>query len=236
MRDSGSRLLLAFALILGVWVATYWLYEPQSSAGSRPPGDAAPASPSSPYTPPPKITLDPPQPEFATAPPTQPAPTPPAPPAPVDHTPKLQSPQFREYVVQKGDSGWKQIAARPEVYGRADHWQAVARANPFVSPDRLKPGKTVLKIPLDPDNIQGRLVTVDGEGSVKPVEPAATTNSASATPRTYTVTSSDSLWSISKKVYGKGSLWKQIYEANRALIKDPDKPPAGAVLTIPESP
>jgi nucleoid-associated protein YgaU len=50
------------------------------------------------------------------------------------------------------------------------------------------------------------------------------------------VQADDTLWGIAKKVYGKGSLWRTIYDANRDKIKDPDRPTAGAVLTVPPKP
>jgi nucleoid-associated protein YgaU len=44
----------------------------------------------------------------------------------------------------------------------------------------------------------------------------------------------DSLSKIAKRVYGKGSLWRKIFEANKDQIKDPDLIFPGQVLRIPE--
>jgi len=52
--------------------------------------------------------------------------------------------------------------------------------------------------------------------------------------RTYTVVKGDSLSKIAKRVYGKASLWRKIYEANRDHIKDPDMIFPGQLLRIPE--
>ena len=49
----------------------------------------------------------------------------------------------------------------------------------------------------------------------------------------YIVKKGESLWDISKKVYGKGSRWKEIYEANRDKIKNPNKLYKGLELRIP---
>jgi nucleoid-associated protein YgaU len=43
------------------------------------------------------------------------------------------------------------------------------------------------------------------------------------------------LWRISREVYGKGKLFTVIYEANKALIKDPAKIYPGQILTAPKS-
>lgn len=50
----------------------------------------------------------------------------------------------------------------------------------------------------------------------------------------YTVAKGDSLWSIAKKHLGSGARWTEIYEANRAIIKDPSRIYVGQVLNIPD--
>ncbi|HEU5185916.1 MAG TPA: LysM peptidoglycan-binding domain-containing protein [Gemmatimonadaceae bacterium] len=63
--------------------------------------------------------------------------------------------------------------------------------------------------------------------------------SSSTAPRTdvevrnYTVVAGDSLSKIAKREYGDAQKWRQIYEANRDQIKDPDLIYPGQVLTIP---
>lgn len=51
----------------------------------------------------------------------------------------------------------------------------------------------------------------------KEVQPAP----AKSTARTYTVKKGDSLWAIARKVYGKGSLWQKIYNANVGVAGKP---------------
>ncbi len=60
-------------------------------------------------------------------------------------------------------------------------------------------------------------------------------NTTTVTP-TYTVAKGDSLSKIAKEIYGKSSLWKLIYEANRDVIKNPDLIQIGWVLKIPPAP
>ncbi|MCC0660661.1 LysM peptidoglycan-binding domain-containing protein [Clostridioides sp. ZZV14-6154] len=51
--------------------------------------------------------------------------------------------------------------------------------------------------------------------------------------KTHKVGKGDSLWSLAKKYYGNGDLWKKIYDANKKLIKNPDLIKDGWVLMIP---
>ena len=51
--------------------------------------------------------------------------------------------------------------------------------------------------------------------------------------RTYTVVAGDSLSKIAKKIYGDASRWKEIFEANKDKIKNPDLIHPGQVLKIP---
>lgn len=49
----------------------------------------------------------------------------------------------------------------------------------------------------------------------------------------YTIKSGDSLSKIAKKHYGNANDWRKIYEANRGIIKDPDKIFPGQEIKIP---
>lgn len=50
---------------------------------------------------------------------------------------------------------------------------------------------------------------------------------------TYTVKAGDSLWSIAQGLYGTGTKWTVIYDANKDQIKDPSWIQIGQVLTVP---
>ena len=52
--------------------------------------------------------------------------------------------------------------------------------------------------------------------------------------RTYTVQSGDTLWKISEELYGNGSNYLKIFEANKGLLDHPDRIFPGQVLTIPD--
>ena len=53
--------------------------------------------------------------------------------------------------------------------------------------------------------------------------------------KTYTVQSGDTLWKISQEMYGNGSKYMKIFEANTDLLKDPDQIFPGQKLVIPEA-
>lgn len=251
MKDASSRMFLVVLLLVGVWVVTYWFYEPAaarfpaatmdgatqpvtqngpiaaSSSGASP--VPPPATDSSAVPPATKITLDPPR---------ETASTPTRTPEALATITMIERPQFREYSVQKGDTSWKAIAGRSEVFGDRSKWEIVARANPLVSEDRLKPGRTILRIPLDPDNIQGRVVEVPqralkGAESTPQANPSVPASTPPPAEKTYVIVPGDSLWTIAEKMYGKGAKWRVIYDANRDVLKDPDRPPNGATLRIP---
>jgi len=50
---------------------------------------------------------------------------------------------------------------------------------------------------------------------------------------TYRVQPGDTLSRLAQAFYGKSSLWRRIWGANRSIIRDPDQLPAGLVLKIP---
>lgn len=51
--------------------------------------------------------------------------------------------------------------------------------------------------------------------------------------REYEIKKGDTLWKIAEKEYGNGLQWKRIYEFNRDVIKNPDRPKKGTKIRIP---
>ncbi len=49
----------------------------------------------------------------------------------------------------------------------------------------------------------------------------------------YTVAAGDSLSRIARHFYGDGNAWKQIFDANRDQLTDPDRIKPGQMLKIP---
>ena len=57
--------------------------------------------------------------------------------------------------------------------------------------------------------------------------------SSSTAAKIYVVVAGDSLSKIAKREYGDANEWKRIFEANKDILKDPDKIYPGQKLKIP---
>lgn len=229
VHDSTSRIFGLLVLLIAVWIGAYWLYDPSRPARvtrDERPNEAAP------LLPPPTLPEPRSLPRAGVPPQREPQPpeSQPEPPAFV-----VVPPEFDEYTVQSGDRSLQDVAQR--FYGDRTKWEAIASANPFFSPDKLKPGVTVLRIPRDPSNIQGRLVQTQPQ-EIEPPRQTQPTDQPPTAPgwRTYTVQESDTLWGIARKMYGRGTLTGLIADANRDVLPDPDRLRAGVVLRIPPAP
>jgi nucleoid-associated protein YgaU len=185
MTVSAAKLAAGLLLLIGVWIAVYWMWEPREprvTFAPRPsPASAAPlaAPPTGPRAPDPAPPRAEPKPAPKAA---SPAPTPPrtapsagaAPTAPrsepaTSGDPSLvrqavKPPEFWTYRVNGGET---LETISKHFYGRTDYASAIARANPLMDPTKVRAGREI-RIPRDPNNIQGLPQT-----SAKPVpEPA----------------------------------------------------------------
>lgn len=235
MTNNPRRIVAGFALLLGVWVAVYWLYEPAEppiTFGSPPTRHSqTPAAAALDREP---LATSPAASTIATDRPGQ----------------VLEKPIFREYLVQKGDTSFEAISKK--VYGTPKHGPAISRANPFVTPDKLITARTRLNIPSDPTNVQGRVVTLPEREPPKPVieppQPASKPNAPTPAPaqpdnpkpsqpeKTYTVEAGDTLSEIASKLYGKSALWRHLANANKDRLPDASKLRAGLILRVPPPP
>jgi nucleoid-associated protein YgaU len=82
-------------------------------------------------------------------------------------------------------------------------------------------------------SVDDRLEVVASAAS--PSAPAATASSVQASVF-YTVKKGDNLSTIAKEHYGSASKYMAIFEANKPMLKDPDKIYVGQVLRIPPKP
>lgn len=125
------------------------------------------------------------------------------------------------YTIQPGDS----FNLLAEVYyGSQSYAGFLMRANPHVSdPKRLRVG-TEIFIPELPKKEALRARTSAGLRV-----------SGRQTGRTYIVAPGDSLTGIAEKQLGATARWKELYELNKDVIKNPDVLRAGVVLVLPKT-
>lgn len=129
--------------------------------------------------------------------------------------------QPRTYVVVEGDNGFWGIAHK--VYGDGKWFTLIAKANPDLKPEALRPGQKVTIPPLPVEDAGGDL-----RGG-QALEGAATGST------TYKVQDGDlGFWGIAEKVYGSGKYFHLIEKANPGV--DPTVLRPGQVLVIPPKP
>ena len=77
------------------------------------------------------------------------------------------------------------------------------------------------------------LIAIGNVDGVSEVEDGADSADGGAPSQFHQVVKGDTLWAVSKKYYGKGSRYPEIFEANRPMLSHPDKIYVGQVLRIP---
>jgi len=160
--------------------------------------------------------------------PVSPVPTPPADagaPGPMPEVPTPPSPRPPAVIVPEFTSSYA---------------TAISKANPFISPQTLSPGR-VIRIPKDPKNIQGIPVTNPARDQAsQPIAPKPVTKPPEPPPaegtREYTVQSGDTLSTIAKKLYGDSRLSSLIFESNRDQMNHEDELKIGQKLKVPPKP
>jgi nucleoid-associated protein YgaU len=130
---------------------------------------------------------------------------------------------FKEYTWKKGDSF---VGLAERLYGDRAKSALLRRMCEGVT--YVPPGDKIL-VPVF-DQSGGDLAV---EGSDSRTDDSASKPAVTGAGGSYKVIDGDSLWVISKKVYGKGSRWEEIYEANRDLLDSPDDVAVDMVLRIP---
>ncbi len=89
------------------------------------------------------------------------------------------------------------------------------------------PAQEPVLSPFQPAVVQPEPLAVQSE----PNKPA---KEVIPTKKFHIIQQDQSLWSIAELYYGRGQLWKKIYEANRSVIKDPNYLTVGENLLIPD--
>lgn len=148
------------------------------------------------------------------------------------------------YTVKKGDTLWKIAESQ---LGSGERWQEIAEANniPVDNPE-VEVGQ-VLNIPggvlaevieqtPTPSAIGGP--TVEPTPTPEEEEVIEEVPETAAEQRTYVVKHGDTLWEIAKEMYGDGTRWVEIFNANPLSMYNPNGHEfplihAGNVLVIP---
>ena len=84
------------------------------------------------------------------------------------------------------------------------------------------------------DTVEDHTLVAKPMPEPEPVSEPEAVPDADAGALTYTVKSGDSLWKIAEAMYGNGSNYTKIFDANRDILDDPDKIFPGQVLKIPD--
>jgi nucleoid-associated protein YgaU len=232
MNETVAKLSALSALLVAVWVGVYWLTPaepritvadlsgeskkvPEEQAKQPAPRERASGIPTPVET------------EAAPLPVREPV-APPGTPKVADQVPNPQAakvipPEFTEHIVQKNET-FESIAKK--YFGAKASGSIIAKANPFMDPRRLRPGR-VVRIPRDPNNIQGIAVPT-------PAQPEETPASVPTGPRTYVVVAGDTLSKISAKMYGESRHADEIFGANRGQLADEHSLSIGQVIIIPD--
>ncbi len=210
----GPRLVAGMGLLVGLWIAVYWSWEPTTNRVTLHRASPPDANESEP----PELTdvrLP-----VAEVPGVGGSPVvelmqgrPPAGETSADVANEQDiEPVAFEYIVKRGDS-FESIAR--EFLGDSALWTVLARENPFVSPERLSPG-AVLRVPTTRDV------------KVEPSMPVSVPRDAE-----YVVASGDTLSGISERVYGTAAHTDALFRANRDRLASPNALKVGQVLVIP---
>lgn len=240
MDERASRILLGLSVLVLLWIAVYWLWQPasaepritwdqpatpavQTRTTEQPPRSLTEARPRTvdqqrarAPEPAPQRPLAKPEPQVVQAAPTG-TPKP-------DLAAAIVPPRFRDYTVRSGDT-LERIAERE--FGKKSLWTAIAEANPLRDPRRLKPGD-VIRLPIDPDNVQGKPVAGDGPSDPAPAKPAG--------PVEYVVRPGDTLTGIARSYYGSQGFDEFIFFNNRDVLDSPDELKVGMTLKLPPIP
>ncbi|MDR2308797.1 MAG: peptidoglycan-binding protein LysM [Paucimonas sp.] len=115
------------------------------------------------------------------------------------------------------------------------HVQEVGLGNPNISAT-VEGDKVILKGEVGSQEEKEKLILAAGNiAGVASVEDQITvTGPVAEAARFVTVEKGDTLSAISKKVYGDANKYNKIFEANKPMLKDPNKIYPGQVLRIPE--
>ena len=130
------------------------------------------------------------------------------------------------YTIVSGDTLSK-IALKH--YGNASLWTKIYEDNRDIisNPDVIRVGWQIKIYPMAAGDTANVALTNANQTDTEQGNTGTTVDG------TYVVQSGDTLWKISKKIYGWGWQWRKIYDANRDTIQAPGVLHMGQVIIIP---
>ena len=133
-----------------------------------------------------------------------------------DEAIKQKQEQEGIYVVEKGDNLWK-IAEKKYNDGYA--WTKIAKENNIKNVSVLYVGQK-LKLPTIEIVITTSATNIDTNNKIDQGD--------------YKVVRNDSLWKIAVRAYGDGYKWTNIWQENKAVIRNPSLLEIGITIKIPK--
>jgi len=133
----------------------------------------------------------------------------------------------RTHEVKPGENLWE---ISKQYYGKGHYWKSILRANSDKLPsERALQKEMTLSIPAPPNGASSSSSTAttasSGDGP-----PASAGPNASW----YKLKKGENLWKVAKTKLGDGTKYKEILDANRDRIEDPDNIKPGTWLKIPQ--
>ena len=130
--------------------------------------------------------------------------------------------------------GTNSITVSGEIAAEADRQKILDLLSSAQGIDKVQDNMTVaVPAPAEPEPVEAPVA----EAPVEEAAPAAESEAPAADEgdgRTYTVESGDTLWKIAEQMYGNGSKYMKIFEANTDILENPDRIFPGQKLKIPE--
>ncbi len=130
----------------------------------------------------------------------------------------------KSHEVKPGENLWK---ISSQYYGAGQYWKSILRANSdtLSSAEDLKKEMT-LTIPAPPNQDQAST-----SSSSSPEDPPSEAGPGQSW---YKLKKGENLWEVAKNELGDGTKYKDILDANRDRIEDPDNIKSGTWLLLPE--
>jgi len=216
MEERSSKVYLGLCILVLIWIGVYWAWEPGKSDNPR----ISTFKPAEIQSDPEPVVIEQ---ESELDEEEQPA---------IDVldlssssslSPQLVPPEFQSHTVVQGEI-MQDIAK--QYYGKSSMWNVIARANPRIDPLRLRAGMS-LRIPLDPNNIQGRLTNLNTD------DPGTESTQSTELIVDYIVQPGDSLSRIAQNYYGSARHADFIYQSNRDTLRSKDAIRVGQTLKLP---